>query len=662
MIEHEQAEAEGVPAQQGLPGEALDRVGDQQHPEQQFLHQGRHQQQLRQPRQGLRQGRPLHGHAEEAAGHTKGQRQSPIARQHEQAAAQIAGLKGGQQAGQDPVEQGAQHRQVAQQGGWIHRQQLGGSGGDLVGADQPDRQTGAQDVRGHGVVGAAGQHRVPAEQHISQLLAALKAAAAAIQAAGGVVAPIGARTAEGGEPAVKGRGQPGQPLLVARHEIAEGLVLAQLLDGDPQGLAGILHTGGGRGDHRHPATIAAAVAGGQDLGLEGQGIEHPRLHRHQHIREGARAQPAALQVAGVGAPVLAAGHDAVGIVGVDLVVADRQPGLTAHGVAHHLGLAEGEVPRGGPEGAGLGLGAADPAEQMDQQGPLPHLPARRDHPIGHQGGGVQAAGLALGGAPVGHTQMVEAGGRAVPLALGREGRDPAGLQGLHGEHAITGRRPLDLPALLVERRVRQRGEVEGLPAEAVGGQAGKTDALLRPVETAACRIEMAHQHLVVLGRGLQELHQSLPAAGDLHGRTADDQAAFLDVHALQCHGDVVHRPGPRQRLQGAHPVAAIESARHHVVGGLQLAGVRPEADVHGHGLDDPPQVRAIRPAQTPAAADQGLLVRRCLLQLDPYPVARGGGGLGSAGQDQPPEPLGAGGVAVRGRLQGEGIGLWPIPG
>jgi DNA polymerase-3 subunit delta' len=112
------------------------------------------------------------------------------------------------------------------------------------------------------------------------------------------VAPIGARTAEGGEPAVKGRGQPGQPLLVARHEIAEGLVLAQLLDGDPQGLAGILHTGGGRGDHRHPATIAAARLSGGDLELARLLLDSEESSLRQVSERAARAaladpQPAA---------------------------------------------------------------------------------------------------------------------------------------------------------------------------------------------------------------------------------------------------------------------------------------------------------------------------------------------------------------------------------
>jgi hypothetical protein len=62
---------------------------------------------------------------------------------------------------------------------------------------------------------------------------------------------------------------------------------------------------------------------------------------HQHIRDRPQPQPAPLQIAAPGTPFLAAGHDPIEIVGVDLVVTQVEARLTAKGVGDHLRLAEG---------------------------------------------------------------------------------------------------------------------------------------------------------------------------------------------------------------------------------------------------------------------------------------------------------------------------------
>jgi hypothetical protein len=150
-------------------------------------------------------------------------------------------------------------------------------------------QASAHDVRGHGVVGAAWQ-----------IGAARRPASGCSQSHRCHHRGCGPRDAasRGGE------AQWGElPLLVAAERAQE--------------LAGILHAGGGRGDHRHPAAVSAAVAGGQDLSLQCQGAVPGRR---------APAAPAApAHRRRVWSP---ASRAAVRIVVVDLVVAHRP--LRAH--------------------------------------------------------------------------------------------------------------------------------------------------------------------------------------------------------------------------------------------------------------------------------------------------------------------------------------------
>ena len=72
----------------------------------------------------------------------------------------------------------------------------------------------------------------------------------------------------------------------------------------------------------------------------------------------ATPRPAPLQIAAPGTPLLAAGHDPIGIVGVDLVVTQVEARLTAKGVGDHLRLAKGLAmtqPQGMCESNALGL-------------------------------------------------------------------------------------------------------------------------------------------------------------------------------------------------------------------------------------------------------------------------------------------------------------------
>jgi len=50
----------------------------------------------------------------------------------------------------------------------------------------------------------------------------------------------------------------------------------------------------------------------------------------------ATPRPAPLQIAAPGTPLLAAGHDPIGIVGIDLAVTQVEARLTAKGVGDHL--------------------------------------------------------------------------------------------------------------------------------------------------------------------------------------------------------------------------------------------------------------------------------------------------------------------------------------
>ena len=312
-------------------------------------------------------------------------------------------------------------------------------------------------------MGTAGHDRAPAQQGIPQALAGLEevgieaeggggaGARARRQGPGGVVGPVAPHLAEGLEQAIKGQAKFRQPLPIKGRHRDRVALLPQLADGDPQGLARVLHAGGGGGHQGHPRAIPAAVAGRQDLGLQSDGIEHLPADGHQHIREGPQADPAPLQAARIGAPVLAARHDPVGVGGIDLVVADGQARLARESIPHHPGLPEGEVAGGGPAWGGFPLRTTNAPEEMHEQGPLPQAPARRRLAGRNQGRAQESAPLEGCRAPVIAVEEGHGGFGAGHHLRWGELEKGIGMERLNGEHPIGRRGPLDQPALPIQR-------------------------------------------------------------------------------------------------------------------------------------------------------------------------------------------------------------------
>ena len=683
VIQHEQAGAQRDPGphlQRCQPGQGM---GQQQPPEQQLLAEGGHQRSGHAAPEQAGQRRPAPGARQQTIAPAEPQGQRRIDRQEQQRPGDAGGLRWREQGVAEAGHQGAGHRQLAQKDGGCDGLQAGISAGDLVGAQQLQGQAGPEQFGREAVVSAARQQRPPAEQHIQGLLTGLERPALARQHQAAVVHPVGAHPAEGGEQMVESQAQPSQTLALGRAGRHDGLpgrrihdrdlrlpraLLLQLLQGDPQGLGGILHAGGGGGHQGHPPAVAAAVARRQQLRLQGDGIEHLRAERDQRIGEGARAEPAALQIAAVGTPVLAAGDDAVGIVGIDLVVPDLQARLAAERILHHAGLAEGEVAGDGPARDRFAISAADAAEQMHQQGPIARLPLQRGRPVRQQGGAGEGAADQLRRTPAAAQQPREAGLGAADLLPGPGREQGARLERLSGEHAVGGGGSLDPPALAIRLRSLQPAGIEHPPAEAVGWQQRHADRLARTIETTAPAVVVTHPpqtiRLAVVRTAL-EAHQSLPAAADLHRRPGDAHLVATALHTLQKHRQVIGGPGPRQRLQRPYLPAAVEAAGHHIAASGRAAGGLSEADVGGDSPHQALQRRILGPEQAQAPADPVLGIGRGLLQLDPHPVlARGhrAGQLLRGRENQPAEPLGTGAVKISAGPQAERIALWPTPG
>ena len=113
---------------------------------------------------------------QETGTEAQGQGHRRIERESQQAEAHLAGIQGGQQAISQAALQLPHQRQAAQQQGGREGFVAGTGAGDLVGAQDPQGRAALQEQGRKGIVAAARQDRMEAEQSIEGALTALEGA------------------------------------------------------------------------------------------------------------------------------------------------------------------------------------------------------------------------------------------------------------------------------------------------------------------------------------------------------------------------------------------------------------------------------------------------------------------------------------------------------